>query len=122
MGMYRNCSVCGRLVDDYAIINDNGRFKVICFDCEEKQTRYSKPRLKILGQLCGETRKRRGYTQNQVSIETGYSKETISSFENGRNNNCILLLWYIENGLDMSDVRRCLGVKGVANNGKKNLD
>ena len=37
--------------------------------------------------------------QTEVANETGYSVFTISSFENGRNNNAMILSWYIKHGL-----------------------
>lgn len=37
-------------------------------------------------------------TQNDVARDTGYSKNNISAFETGRNNNANILLWYIERG------------------------
>lgn len=41
-----------------------------------------------------------GYKQIDVANELGYSLENISKFENGKNNNLKIYLWYIEKGFD----------------------
>lgn len=38
-------------------------------------------------------------TQQQVADALNYSQENISSFENGRNSNNRIFLWYIKQGL-----------------------
>lgn len=38
-------------------------------------------------------------TQFDVAKQLGYSKENISSFENGRNDNVVIFLWYVNKGL-----------------------
>ena len=38
-------------------------------------------------------------TQEDISKELNCSQENISAFENGRNGNPLILVWYIENGL-----------------------
>ena len=61
-----------------------------------------KDRNKILltvGQMCKRLRENQGVKQSQVARETGYSEQNISSFETGRTNNMIILLWYIDRGL-----------------------
>lgn len=39
-----------------------------------------------------------GYKQIDVANELGYSLENISKFENGKNNNLKIYLWYVEKG------------------------
>lgn len=70
-------------------------------------------RAKIIGQLCKRHRRRLGLTQSDVAKQTGYTTANISSFETGRNNNMFILLWYMSNGLQTSEL------KGVYANGKK---
>ena len=55
--------------------------------------------LKIIGMLCKYTRLEQGLSQEEVAQELGCSNQNISMFENGRNNNAIVLLWYILHGL-----------------------
>ena len=38
-------------------------------------------------------------TQENVALELDYSQENISAFENGRNNNFLILEWYVKKGL-----------------------
>lgn len=52
-----------------------------------------------LGRMCKEYRTYIGVTQSDVARATGYSEQNISSFETGRTNNMILLLWYIDQGI-----------------------
>lgn len=40
----------------------------------------------------------------EVATDTGYSRENVSAFENGRNDNCIFLLWYMSRGMTYSQV------------------
>lgn len=54
---------------------------------------------KEIGQRCKKFRERLGYYQSDVANQTGYSKENISAFENGRNDNVRIFLWYVEMGL-----------------------
>lgn len=61
-----------------------------------------KDRNKVLltvGQMCKRLRENQGIKQSQVARETGYSEQNISSFETGRTNNMIILLWYVDRGL-----------------------
>lgn len=62
--------------------------------------------LKIVGRNCRDFRIAHGYHQFDVAAETGYSKENISSFEHGRNDNYRIMLWYIIHGLPVSDLLR----------------
>lgn len=63
--------------------------------------------LKALGVHCKRLRRTLDIKQTQVAIETGYSLKTISAFENGRNNNALILLWYINHGLNRDIIRGC---------------
>lgn len=54
---------------------------------------------KEIGQRCKKFRERLGYYQSDVANQTGYSKENVSAFENGRNDNVRIFLWYVEMGL-----------------------
>lgn len=62
-----------------------------------------------LGAKCRDLRESLGYIQSDVAEEVGYSKENISAFETGRNNNATILLWYVEHGL------KCEGVESDEN-------
>lgn len=55
--------------------------------------------LLTVGQMCKRLRENQGIKQSQVARETGYSEQNISSFETGRTNNMIILLWYVDRGL-----------------------
>lgn len=52
-----------------------------------------------VGKRCKKFRIERDYYQMDVAIETGYSVENISAFENGRNDNARILLWYFAHGM-----------------------
>ena len=54
---------------------------------------------KYIGNICRAFRNYCGYFQSEVAEELCCSRENISSFENGRNNNAIILMWYVEHGL-----------------------
>ena len=56
--------------------------------------------LKMLGRRCKNLRRSLSKTQTDVANETGYTSKSISAFENGRVNNAIILLWYINHGLE----------------------
>ena len=47
-----------------------------------------------------------GMTQADIANELGYTRTNISEFENGRNRNFAIFLWYIGNGLPLADVER----------------
>ena len=64
--------------------------------------------LKVIGHKCKILRRSLALTQNDVAKETGYTSKSISAFENGRVNNAIILMWYINHGLE-----------GVKSNGNK---
>ena len=55
--------------------------------------------LRSVGAMCKQYRESQGVTQADVAVATGYSEQNISSFETGRTNNMILLLWYIDDGM-----------------------
>lgn len=61
--------------------------------------------LKYIGKKCKEYRVNAGYYQYNVSHDTGYSIENVSSFENGRNDNARILLWYFERGMTYDYLR-----------------
>ena len=56
--------------------------------------------LKELGQAAKAFRESLGASQIEVATATGYSKETVSAFETGRNNNARVLLWYVRHGFN----------------------
>ena len=60
--------------------------------------------LKIIGANCKDFRIKSGYYQMDVANETGYSIENVSSFENGRNDNLRLMLWYMTHGMKIDDI------------------
>lgn len=55
--------------------------------------------LEKISDKCREFRYYLGYKQYQVAHDTGYSKENVSAFECGRNNNAVIFGWYVEMGL-----------------------
>ena len=59
-------------------------------------------KLKEIGQKCKEFRKKIKASQRDVANDLCYTAENISAFENGRNDNAIILLWYVRNGLDFT--------------------
>lgn len=61
--------------------------------------------MKVIGKMCRELRMNKGMLQREVAADTHYSKENISAFENGRNRNTDILMWYIRNGLDLEKLR-----------------
>ena len=54
-----------------------------------------------IGRKCANFRRSIGYSQKQVADELGYSRTNISMFENGKNYNMIILLWYLKRGLEL---------------------
>ena len=55
---------------------------------------------KMCGRICAKYRKEvLKVTQKDVAKDLNYSQENISSFENGRNANNTIFLWYVRNGL-----------------------
>ena len=69
---------------------------------------------KVIGNNCKLWRVRNGFFQTDVANDTNYSIENVSSFENGRNDNYRILLWYILHGMSINEV-----LKGVNEYGKK---
>lgn len=55
--------------------------------------------LQSIGKRCKEFREKLGYYQSHVAEQTGYSKENVSAFETGRNDNVRIFMWYVEMGL-----------------------
>ena len=49
-----------------------------------------------VGTVCKICRRRAGKTVAEMARETDYSLSNIYAFENGRNNNIVLLMWYFE--------------------------
>lgn len=66
--------------------------------------------LQVIGKRCKEYRQSINRYQFDVAQDTGYSVENISSFENGRNDNARILLWYVEHGMTFD----CI-IEGVTN-------
>lgn len=62
--------------------------------------------LEFIGNKCREYRKKCGYFQLDVANDVGYSIENVSAFENGRNDNSRILLWYIEHGLTFDMIKK----------------
>ena len=44
------------------------------------------------------------YSQLMVAKELGFSVENISSFENSRNDNYYILLWYLRKGMSITEL------------------
>lgn len=62
-----------------------------------------------VGLNCQEFRRTKtSYTQVDVAKELGYSVENISAFENSRNDNMRILMWYILHGMEIYDLLRGL--------------
>lgn len=49
-------------------------------------------------------RKKTNYSQTMVAKELGFSVENISSFENSRNDNYYILLWYLRKGMTIEEL------------------
>lgn len=54
-----------------------------------------------IGQKCANFRRLIGVSQQQVADELGYTRTNISMFENGKNYNMTILLWYLKRGLEL---------------------
>ncbi len=54
-----------------------------------------------IGKRCANFRRLIGYSQQQVADELGYTRTNISMFENGKNYNMNILLWYLKRGLEL---------------------
>ena len=57
---------------------------------------------------CQDFRIAQGVTQGDVAREVQCSIENVSAFENSRNDNYIILLWYLNHGMSISEL-----LKGV---------
>ena len=55
-----------------------------------------------IGQKCANFRRLIGISQQQVADDLGYTRTNISMFENGKNYNMTILLWYLKRGLELS--------------------
>lgn len=64
--------------------------------------------IKRIGRICAAYRKDHNYEQKDAAKDTGYSLENISSFENGRNDNVRIFLWYVSKGLNMQEIGELL--------------
>lgn len=62
--------------------------------------------LRRMGMICKNYRKGLHVTQQQVADETGYTRNHISTFESGKVSNILILMWYIEHGLNPDLVRK----------------
>lgn len=65
-------------------------------------------RYREIGNICSEHRRKLGKTQLNVAVELDCSIENVSAFENGRNNNMSMLIWYLKNGLDIEKIMEVL--------------
>lgn len=65
--------------------------------------RCNKDALRIMGQTCQFVREYMGLPRAYVAEKTGYTTQTIYDFERGRNNNAILLFWYVRNFSSLMD-------------------
>lgn len=58
-----------------------------------------------VGLNCQKFRKSKtSYSQPMVAKELGFSVENISSFENSRNDNYYILLWYLRKGMSITEL------------------
>ena len=64
-----------------------------------------KPENRIIGRRCKEFRESLGFLQSHVAADTGYHESTISSFETGRDKNMYILLWYLDHGMTINQIR-----------------
>lgn len=60
--------------------------------------------IKKVGLICREFRQDLNCTLIEVAKSTGYSAQNVCHFEQGRNDNLIIFLWYIANGLDIESL------------------
>lgn len=49
-------------------------------------------------------RNKTDYSQPMVAKELGFSVENISSFENSRNDNYYILIWYLQHGMTIKEL------------------
>ena len=64
--------------------------------------------LRKIGKICQRFRREQGYNQTRVAADTGYTAENISAFENGRNDNGKILMWYVLHGMSAEYIRECI--------------
>ena len=57
--------------------------------------------MRILGAMCRSFRISLGVTQKEIARDIDCGQENVSAFENGRNRNCVILLWYVNKGFDL---------------------
>lgn len=55
--------------------------------------------IEYVAKRCKLYREMIGKTQRDVAGDLSYSPENVSSFETGRNNNMMILLWYFRQGM-----------------------
>lgn len=60
--------------------------------------------LRCIGKSCQKFRISQGLLQSEVAEDIGYTIENISAFENGRNDNVRIFLWYVSKGLNVNDL------------------
>lgn len=58
----------------------------------------------MLGEICKSYRKTLNKKLTDVAHDTCYSVANISKFENNKNYNYLILLWYVKNGLDLLEI------------------
>lgn len=66
--------------------------------------------LKTIGANCKRWRVDHGYFQQDVADDTLYSVENVCGFENGRNDNLRIVLWYMLHGMTLEELLE--GVRG----------
>lgn len=54
-----------------------------------------------IGYLCKRWRIGNEYNLSQVAEDTNYSQDNIIKFEQGKNNNLNIFLWYVEHGFEV---------------------
>lgn len=59
-----------------------------------------------IGNLCKRWRIMNNFDLSEVAQATGYTTDNIVKFEQGKNNNMKILLWYLEHGFDVSRFRK----------------
>ncbi len=71
--------------------------------------------LKTCGKLCGIFRRENlGKRQIDVAEDLGYSVNNIAAFEQGRNDNNIIFMWYVDKGiLEKYSIEELMGYEEV---------
>lgn len=67
----------------------------------------------LIGGNCQNFRLRNHYTQVGASKEIGCSVENVSGFENGRNDNMLILLWYVSKGMTIQEILKGVNLYGI---------